>query len=208
MERETVAEYKLKSGNILKIYPDESADSPRDWDNLGVMVCFHKRYNLGDKHDYREGDYGSWDEVEKAIIEKENPVVILPLYLYDHSGIRMKVGSFQGLLSQGHAHFDSGQVGFIFAPRDKVLKEHGVEKISQSIKETVEKCLQGEVETYDQYLRGDVYGFCVVKPTHCDECGNDDEEEVDSCWGFYGDDPKKNGMMDHIKDEIIEEIKG
>ena len=204
MSRETVAEYKLKSGNILKIYPDESADSPRDWDNIGVMVCFHNKYNLGDKTDYNSRDYNSWEELEKAIIEKEKPVVILPVYLFDHSGLRIKVGSFSGLLPGGYAEFDSGQVGFMFSRRDDVLKEYGVKKISPKIKEKVEKLLRGEIAVYDQYLMGDVYGFRVVKPTHCDECGNDDEEEVDSCWGFYGHDPKTNGMLDQINDQIIE----
>ena len=31
-----------------RITQDEYAESPRDWDNLGTMVCFHRRYNLGD----------------------------------------------------------------------------------------------------------------------------------------------------------------
>lgn len=35
-------------GYTIKIYHDEDAESPRDWDNLGEMVCFHRRYNLGD----------------------------------------------------------------------------------------------------------------------------------------------------------------
>ena len=34
------------------ISPDEMADSPRSWDNLGTMVCWHRRYQLGDKHTY------------------------------------------------------------------------------------------------------------------------------------------------------------
>lgn len=31
---------------------DEYPESPREWDNLGTMVCFHNRYRLGDKHNY------------------------------------------------------------------------------------------------------------------------------------------------------------
>ena len=27
-------------------------DNPRNWDNIGTMVCFHSRYDLGDKHYY------------------------------------------------------------------------------------------------------------------------------------------------------------
>ena len=37
--------------------------------------------------------------------------------------------------------------------------------------------LKDEVEVYDQYIRGDVYGFIIE-----DLQGNN----VDSCWGFYG----------------------
>jgi len=208
---DAIRAYKLKSGNVLKIYADENAESPRDWDNLNTMVCFHNRYNLGDKpekHGYRKGDYGSWEELAQAIIKQENPVVILPLYLYDHSGLRMKVGSFSGLLPAFHAEFDSGQVGFIFASRKAVLDNWSIKRVSPKRKEQVEKMLREQVEEYDQYLRGDVYGFRVVKPVKCEECGNEEEEVVESCWGFYGDDPKENGMMSDISDELVEEIDG
>ncbi len=51
MNRETTHEENI--GNYrLKIYQDDNTDSPRSWDNLGTMICFHRRYNLGDKHNY------------------------------------------------------------------------------------------------------------------------------------------------------------
>lgn len=51
---------------------------------------------------------------------------------------------------------------------------------------------------YDQYLRGDVWGFRLF------EIDGDDWEEVDSCWGFYGNDPRLNGMLDNLGDlEVI-----
>ena len=201
---DAIRAYKLKSGNVLKIYADENAESPRDWDHLGTMVCFHNRYNLGDKsekHGYRKGDYGSWDELAQAIIKQENPVVILPLYLYDHSGITMSTGPFS-------CPWDSGQVGFIYASRKDVLDNWSIKRVSPKRKEQVERMLREQVEEYDQYLRGDVYGFRVVKPVKCEECGNEEEEVVESCWGFYGDDPKENGMMSDISDELVEEIDG
>ncbi len=34
----------------LKIENDDWADSPREWDNLGHMICWHRNYNLGDGH--------------------------------------------------------------------------------------------------------------------------------------------------------------
>ena len=99
----------------LEIEQDSSPDSPRTWDNLGTMVCFHKRYNLGDKTDYRSSDYDSWDELKQGIIENEGEVVILPLFLYDHSGITISTTPFS-------CNWDSGQVGFIFVSKHKIKK--------------------------------------------------------------------------------------
>jgi len=36
---------KFKNGNKeLKIIQDEDPESPREWDNLGIMFCFHKKH--------------------------------------------------------------------------------------------------------------------------------------------------------------------
>lgn len=35
-------------GIIIKVLQDTSADSPREWSNLGVMACWHRNYTLGD----------------------------------------------------------------------------------------------------------------------------------------------------------------
>ena len=38
---------RIEDGDIVaKIYLDESPESPRTWDNLGTMLCFHTRYDL------------------------------------------------------------------------------------------------------------------------------------------------------------------
>ena len=46
----------------LEVVQDTDPESPRTWDNLGTMVCFHKRYELGDKTDYRTEDYDQSSE--------------------------------------------------------------------------------------------------------------------------------------------------
>jgi len=116
---------ETRNGNyITRTYQEDSPECPRSWDNLGTMVCFHNRYNLGDKHDYNSNDYNGWDEMEKDIIKRENVGVILPLYLYDHSGITMNTTGFS-------CRFDSGQVGFIFV-NEKKCKEMGWTNIKYS----------------------------------------------------------------------------
>jgi hypothetical protein len=168
---------ETRNGNyITRTYHDDSTESPRDWDNLGTMVCFHNRYDLGDKHNYNSNDYNGWDEMEKDIIKRENVGVILPLYLYDHSGITMNTTGFS-------CNWDSGRVGFIFISKQKMFQEYGGKIVTQKLKDRVEGYLKGEVETYDQYLTGDVYGYKVFKVENGEE-----EEELNSCWGFYGED--------------------
>ena len=37
------------NGKKVSIYQDDSAESPRNDDNLGVMLCWHRRVLLGDE---------------------------------------------------------------------------------------------------------------------------------------------------------------
>jgi len=174
-------------GYEIRIHPDENAEDPRSFEsNLGTMACFHNRYNLGDKQDHKSDDFNGWAALETHLRTEHGAVIVLPLFLYDHSGLRMKVGSFNGLLPQGHAEFDSGQVGFIYATKDAILEIGWGKKLTAAVLKKARESLEVEVTVYDQFLSGDVYGYRVVKPDKCEACGHDDDEEVDSCWGFYG----------------------
>jgi hypothetical protein len=177
-ETKTIGKYKIE------IIPDEDAQNPRHDDNLGTMVCFHRRYNLGDKHNFSDGD----DLNDFLSRNKTKIGVILPLYLYDHSGITMNTTGFS-------CGWDSGQVGIIFITKAKIREEYSCMRISKKLIERVTKYLVGEVETYDQYLTGDVYGFRITD--------TDTEEEIDSCWGFYGDEYCMNEAVS-IVDFMIE----
>jgi hypothetical protein len=179
---------------VLKIYQDDNAESPREWDNVTKMVCFHKRYRLGDKHEYKEADFNSWDEVE-AQLKKDNDIAVIKvLRLYSHSGITISI-------SEGYPYndrWDAGIVGFVFVTKDTIKNELGVSRVTKKGLEWANRLLEGEVATYDQFLRGDVYGYRLVKKVHCDACNNDEEEDLDSCWGFYGDNWKENGILDNL----------
>lgn len=99
--------------------------------------------------------------------------IILPLNLYDHSGLSMSASSFVGRVQ--HAEWDSGQVGFIYATTDNIRAEYG--NCSAESVEKAKALLKSEVETYDYYLSGQCYGFRLFE----------NGEETDSCWGFLGD---------------------
>lgn len=182
-------EYK---GYEIKIYIDEFNEDPREWDNLGTMICFHKRYNLGDKNDLNSEDFEGWDDLESYIQKEYDASVILPLYMYDHSGITIRTYPFS-------CRWDSGQIGFIYVSKEDVRKEFEVKRISKKIRDKVERILLSEVNIYDQYVRGDVYGYIINDPIT--------EEHVDSCWGFFGYDWNENGLLEYAKPAIDYYIK-
>jgi hypothetical protein len=51
----------------VEVTQDTDPESPREWSNMTTMVCFHRKYNLGDKHNYSKDDYNSWQELAEAI---------------------------------------------------------------------------------------------------------------------------------------------
>ena len=160
-----------------RILPDPDPENPRDWDNLGIMCCFHKRYNLGDHHTLLLAGREGWAELEQHLVEEEGALYILPLFLYDHSGITMNTTSFS-------CGWDSGQVGFIYATKE-TIESTGVAP------ENVEAGLIDEVKTYDQYLTGDVWGYEVYLVETCNK-GHEHEEIIHSCWGFYDESDAEN----------------
>ena len=70
--------------------------------------------------------------------------------------------------------------------------------LSRRLRTRVEDLLRAEVAVYNQYLHGEVYGFTLTdKGTG---------EIIDSCWGFFGENPQSNGMADHFPPVYREEI--
>jgi hypothetical protein len=117
--------------------------------------------------------------VEETILEKATryvtqafgATVVLPLYLYDHSGLRVNTTGF-------HCPWDSGLAGFVFDTAES-RRELGLEDIDT---DTTRTFLEGEVSTFDDYLSGQVYAVTVA--SH--EGGVVDDDSADTVWGFYG----------------------
>lgn len=247
----------LKQPYMLQVMYDTEPLNPREeYDNLGHMMCWHRRYNLGDRNRFGDSNEFLQDLVKRtaseyAIIrharfgksdtirllydrvacgwavesynrydrrwvqedffagnleENKRAVadclvesmddgdllriasaqnVILPLYLYDHSGLRMSAGSFAGLAP--HAEWDSGQVGWIYAASGEIRAEYG--SVSAENVEKARERLHTEIRDYDYYLSGQCYGYRLYE----------DGEETDCCWGFLG------GLGDVLK-EIAGEV--
>lgn len=183
-------EQKIIGDYYLTIDHDNYPENTREWDNFSTMICFHRRYNLGDKHTYNHNDYNGWDEMERDIIKNENVGVILPLYLYDHSGITLSTTPF-------HCNWDSGQIGFIYVSRETIYENiRGFKILTKKLKEIVTERLLNELKCYDQYLQNEVYSFEIVK----------DDERVEYCGGYYDLDECIKEGISMVNDLINENV--
>lgn len=149
----------------IEVIQDSDPLNPREDDNLGDMICFHPRYRLGDKHQWE-----SKVEYCKFLHTYRDKLIVLPVYLYDHSGQTVATTPFS-------CSWDSGKVGYIYVEKSKVREEYSWKNLTKKRVEKIKEYLKGEIETFDQYLKGEIYEYKISKG----------EEEMDSCWGFYGE---------------------
>ena len=160
-------EYK---GYLIRIDQDETADDPRKmYDHLGTMACAHRKYELGDEK-------APWSSKEEAVeFFRKEEAVWLPLFLFDHSGLRISTSDewFRAWDPQG---WDWGLVGWIYAPKAKILKEFQRKKMSQKLVRRALEVLESEVETYDTWLSGAVVQWTVE---------DSEGEFVDGVCGYY-----------------------
>lgn len=194
---------------IVEIQRDDEPSNPRiDWDgNIVQMMCWHRRYRLGDKHSYAspnefldhlmklyvnadidEDELDDMTIAEKvADIQKNPDIVMMPLFIYEHSGIALYVGA-PGV---GCDHWDTSLIGWAVIEKKDVLKMGITEDRWNT--EFAKKAIRDEVEVYRQYIEGEVFGYTLYE-----ENDGNEPEEIDSCWGFFGYDVLQNGIADSI----------
>jgi hypothetical protein len=145
-----------------EILNDEDPQHPRkEFDVFGTILYTSSRYELGDER-------VSAEEIQSKT--QDTSVIALPVFAFIHGSVTLNTGGFD-------CPWDSGQCGIIYITKDKVRETFKVKRISTTLLKQVRETLQSEVKTYSQYLSGEVYGYRIL---------NDQNEEVDSCWGFYG----------------------
>lgn len=187
-----IEEIKYRN-NVLRIfYGGDYVDNPRDWSNVGTMVCFHKRYILGDKHEFND------TKEFLEFLNNKDILVKLPLYLLDHSGLSLQTSPFYGDVGG----WDSGLVGFIYCNREKIIKEFGK---GYNIEE-VKSILEDEVKIYGQYLSGDVYRYELIKLKKCSDCNHISEEVLDAVSNIY-DIKSICDLIQHAPKGLLKKVK-
>lgn len=170
---------------VVKIGPDNDAPHPReDWDTVGTMVTSHRRYKLGDiqvsdldvhlfdlmqEREWRENQKDIPEDVDQRHVERyiNKHWWILPVYMYDHSGLSLSTDVF-------NCPWDSGKIGYIYVEKDAPNLVSYFN--DQEHHEAVKRILTHEIEVYSTFLEGGFYIYDVL-----DQNGN----VLDSCGCFY-----------------------
>lgn len=150
-------------GLTINIFQDDTYDSPDDWGNTDAFIVHdHRDFTIE-----RKGFNPS--EIFEALQENPNKLFdgyrVFPLYAYIHSGIALSLGRNQYPFT---CRWDTSFAGFVLVKHEK-----GMYTPKQA-----RRIAEGLIETWNEYLSGNVYGFVVE---------NSEGEQLDSCWGFYGD---------------------
>lgn len=176
----------LYRGHLIKIMRDEDPENPRGWLSLSNMVCWHRRYQLGDKHEFADPEeFRRWleplwvratedddDGIELTSRERD---AAPPLSEEEHWRQVEGTGDGEGsevlplyLMDHGNIcmstrdfrdPWDSGQVGYLYVTREEIIKEYGDD--SPESREQVRKLLESEIRTYSDYLEGSVYRYVI-----------------------------------------------
>ena len=174
-------EERTYRGHTIEVYYDNSPEDPREWDGSSDhMICFHKSYQLGDKHKMSKDDLSN-------ICNRED-VISLPVYCYDHSGIAINTTGF-------HCPWDSGQVGRIYMTYQDIKEQFDCKSVTETVLKKAYNSMKDSVKLQNDYVSGDVFEYNIL--------GSFSQS---SCCGFYGVEDKEY-MIDEAKGEIDIAIK-
>ena len=153
----------------IEIVNDDYAENPRDaWDNMSTFVYpQNPHWIMGGKKDIGVDRYDGIESIEemKTRLIKEGAIV--------------------------KEYSNQAYNCFAYVERETILKEYRIKRISKKILEYVNSNLDGEIETFQNWANGEVYGYIVTN--------NETGETLDSCYGFYGEKDVKEEAESNAK---------
>lgn len=166
-----------KEDKVLRIYQDETPTEPEE-EGI-ILVHYHKDF-------YKESEEISKEDTIKVYhgekIEQQKTYYIYPVSALIHSGVWLSLASSFDCDAKG---WDTSHVGLILIRKDIANKKQSWDIAKSYIK------------VYNDYLVGNVYGFELIKKLKgkfckcCKHRLNSEEEILNSCWGYYGEEGYK-----------------
>lgn len=115
--------------------------------------------------------------------------------MFEHSGISLWLGSKWG---HPDAQWNCSSIGFAFVEKKTAEKEMPQRKLTDEQKNDWKKwayaMMEGEMETYNKYVSGEVYGY-MIEDEEGEEASN---VHLCGCWGFYD----KDHLLEYAKNDI------
>lgn len=183
-------------GYKINVYQDVDAESPQEWDDDVFIVAYHRDFTVSndatDKNQLSRifrNEYDPEDESEQELKEMDEDLqekyFIFWLEAYIHSGVVLAIrneGNFPD------RQWDVSTVGAVLIKKNEYYKTE----------EEARKRADMLINSWNHYLSGDIYGHMIERPNY--------EGEESGCWGFYGTDYEKNGLLEHAEEDIEEII--
>jgi hypothetical protein len=184
----------------------DETESPREWSNIGLFFTKESRSKSPDGTSNRlyeimsetaEDAENTADHIKRikeqagAEFKASGPkdgnshdenlhvIDIYPVYKYDHSAVSYHRGTAAG--------FDYSNSGFYIVTAESIAGE-------THTKESIEKCIDAELETYTAWCNGEVYSFILY---------GDDGEMIENCGGFYDIEDIREYLPEEWKNENL-----
>lgn len=226
---EKAVRYKLKSGNVLEVVQDTCAESPNkmyDVDDL-FLVYDHRNFNVKRKG-FEPRDIFSY------LIVGANPkydnYYIFPVDAYIHSGVHLSLANTRDYSDR---RWDVSTTGYVLVEKhiqvDHVDISYTEEEARQMAKDLIiqwNHYLSGDVygfrllrpfnkytireseldRIFDEYPIDLITTVSSIrkKIDESAEC-EEDYEVIYSSWGFYGDNPETNGMLENTGECLLKD---
>ena len=136
MTRKLGIQRKQVGGLMFVVDYDPYPEDPRLEETLTEIVCWHRKYQMGDKRPEDPEDF--LETVQKGDVVKR-------LYLYDHGGLSLSTTPYDD-------QWDSMWIGFVRVRPDAM--ERGGLTMDE---EVVDRTIAIEIEELEKYVNGSCY---------------------------------------------------
>ena len=165
----------------IQVYRDEIEDSPREWDNLGIVSMNSQSEHSGigeEEYDVHVDPY-DLEEPGKCGAELfDGALAALPLFVDDWG--------WKLVIRTAHNHEDEPPCGYIYTTEKRAVDMGCTTRSGAPSARKAKQALRDEIAAWNQYLAGEVYEVRLVNTERCDK-GHDHEKVLESVHGFYPD---------------------
>ena len=156
---------------VIKIYRDDDSQSPEEWQDENLfLVAYHRDFTVDKKISQglaqcitNNGKYED-DSINDEARQYIKDYYIFGLEAYIHSGVHLSLLHESNYLDRA---WDVSQLGLVFVSKKEWKSRKAAKEGASAL-----------LETWNDYLSGNIYGYVIE---------DKEGENLDSCWGFYGD---------------------